>query len=690
MHRQYLRGSRWYVIQDRATGNHYRFTPEAQLVISLMDGSRTVEEIWSLACERLGDDNLTQDEIIKLLAQLHTADLLKADRSPDYREMSVRAAKQRRRRLLQRFMNPLAVRMPLFDPDRFLELTLPLVRPLFSWPALVLFTLVSSVALLLAAANWGALTENIADRVLAADSLLLLFITYPFIKALHELGHGYAAKIRGGEVHEIGLMFLVFIPVPYVDASASSAFPNKWHRVLVGSAGMLVEVFLAALALFVWLSVEPGLLRAFAFNIILIGGVATVLFNGNPLLRFDGYYVLSDLVEIPNLGTRSNRYLGYLIQRYLFGLASAVSPVTAPGERAWFLFYSLASFAYRVFITLTIIFFVASKYFFVGVLLGIWAGLMIFIWPLSKQVSFLFSSPLLRDRRPRAFAVTAGTLVGLLALLTLVPLPFATVTEGVVWAERETMLNASTDGVVDAVLVEPNTMVSKGTPLLKLSDPLMQARVRVLRAELNELETRYAALQVGDRAKARVVAEQIKHARAELEINLQREREMVVVSPAAGQVLLKAPGDLLGQFFRKGDSFGYVADLSQPTVRVVVPQTAIDLVRGRTRDIRVRFADQFDQPRPATVRHELPFVTQRLPSPAFASHGGGAIAVDPSDPDGMTALEMLYQLELELADPLPATGVGGRVYVRFGHGYSPLAFQAYRHVRQLFLKRFDV
>ena len=262
--RQSFRGKRWYVIQDKATGKHHRFTPSAYLVISLMDGSRTVEQIWELACENLGDDNLTQDETIKLLSQLHGSDLLKADRSPDFHEMAVRAEKMQQRKLLQRFVNPLAVRLPLFDPNRFLDLTLPLVRPLFSWFGLILFTVVTLVALLLAVSHWSALTDNIGDRVLAAESLLLLLITYPIIKGLHELGHGYAAKIRGGEIHEIGLMFLVFIPVPYVDASSSSAFPNKWHRALVGSAGMLVEVFLACIALFVWLNVEPGLVRAFA------------------------------------------------------------------------------------------------------------------------------------------------------------------------------------------------------------------------------------------------------------------------------------------------------------------------------------------------------------------------------------------------------------------------------------------
>ena len=196
---------------------------------------------------------------------------------------------------------------------------------------------------------------------------MLLWITFPFVKALHELGHGFAVKRWGGEVHEMGIMFLVFMPVPYVDASAASAFQSKYQRMVVGSAGMLVEVFIAALAMFVWLNVEPGMIRAVAFNVMLIAGVSTVLFNGNPLLRFDGYYVLMDWLEIPNLGSRANQYIGYLIQRYPFGIRNAQSPVSARGERGWFVFYSIASFCYRMFIFATIIWFVAGEFFVVGV-----------------------------------------------------------------------------------------------------------------------------------------------------------------------------------------------------------------------------------------------------------------------------------------------------------------------------------
>ena len=137
--------------------------------------------------------------------------------------------------------------------------------------------------------------------MLSAQNLLLLWLVFPVIKLLHELGHAYAAKAGGGEVHEMGMMLLVFMPVPYVDATAAGGFRSKWRRALVGAAGMLVELFIASLCMFVWVLVEPGVMRAVAFNVMLIAGVSTVVFNGNPLLRFDGYYILSDLIEIPNL-----------------------------------------------------------------------------------------------------------------------------------------------------------------------------------------------------------------------------------------------------------------------------------------------------------------------------------------------------------------------------------------------------
>ena len=690
IHRHHFRGQLWYVLQDRTSGRFVRFTPPAYLVISLMDGHRSVAEIWDIACTRLGDDVLTQDEVIRLLAQLHRSDALHGDVPPDIEEMSERGAKQRRRKLTMSLLNPMALRLPLIDPDEFLGATLPFARVFLSWAGALVFVGVVGYALMLAGAHWSQLTGNIVDRVLSAQNLAVLLVAYPFVKALHELGHGYAVKRWGGEVHEMGIMFLVFMPVPYVDASAAAAFRDKWRRVLVGAMGILVELFLAALALFVWLNVEEGLVRAVAFNVMLIGGVSTLFFNGNPLLRFDGYYVLSDLLEIPNLGNRGNRYIGYLIQRYLFGVHDAESPATARGESAWLFVYAVASFCYRLFIVTVIALFVASRFFVIGIVLALWAVTLMLVVPLAKQVWFLLTSPVLRRTRGRAFAVVAGVLATVAVALMLVPVPYRTVAEGVVWTPGEAVVHAGAQGVVDTVLAEPNARVGRGEPLLRMADPLLDGRVRVLEAKVTELERRLAGIDLENRAEAKIVREQLGHARADLALARERQRALLVRSPAAGRFIQPRAADLPGRHFRKGEVLGYVARLDEPVIRVIVPERAADLVRHETEGVELRFAGRVDDPVPARVVREVPALSQTLPNKALSTMGGGEIALDPGDREQRRALTRLLHLEVEPVAPHPVDAIGGRVYVRFDHGEEPLAGRLYRSLRQLFLRRLNV
>ncbi len=690
IHRQTFRGQLWYVLQDQTSGHYHRFSPSAHLVISLMDGARTVQEIWDLACTQLDEDVLTQDEVIRLMAQLYRSDVLHGDVPPDIVEMTERADQLRRRKLAMSLLNPLALRLPLLDPERFVSATYPLVRPLFGWFGGALFFSVVAAALFLVGLHWPALTENITDRVLAAESIVLLVISYPLVKALHELGHAYAIKHWGGEVHEMGIMFLVLMPVPYVDASASAAFREKWRRAFVGAAGIVVELFLSALAVFVWLNVEAGLVRAFAFNVMLIGGASTLLFNGNPLLRFDGYYVLADLLEIPNLYQRANRYLGYLVQRYAFGLNDAVSPVTAPGEAAWFVCYGIAAFIYRLFIMVAIILFIATKFFIIGILLAIWSCALMYGLPLVKGLWFLATSPTLRRRRARALAMTGGLVATISIFLLSIPVPYATVAEGVVWVPGDAVVHARTEGVVARVLASPNALVRRGEPLVQLEDPFLETQVRVLDAQARELRLRVAAVNVDDRAEAKIIREQLRHVEAELALNRQRVEDLLVRSPSDGQFILPRPADLPGRFLSKGKVFAYVADFSNPSLRVVVGQDVIDLVRQRTRGVAVRLADHVSQVFPAEIVREVPSATDRLPSLALSTEGGGDIVLDPSDPSGQKALERIFQLELRMPPTRFVSTIGGRVHVRFDHGNEALAWRFYRSIRQLFLKHLNV
>lgn len=690
IHRNIFRGQLWYVLQDRASGRFHRFTPETYFLISLMDGERTMQQVWDIASEALHEKVLTQDEVIHLLGQLHSADVLYGDVPPDIEELADRGSRQRNRKLLMSFMNPLALRIRLVDPNDFLEATLPLVRPLLSWFGAVLFLLTVGYGCVLAALNWGALTENVADRVLSAENILLLLLAYPLIKALHELGHAYAVKRWGGDVHEIGIMLLVFMPVPYVEASDSMAFQSKWQRAFVGGAGILVEVLLAAIAMIVWVNAEEGLARAFAFNIMLIGGISTVLFNGNPLLKFDGYYVMSDLIEIPNLASRANQYLGYLVQRYGFKVTSATSPVTARGEAPWFFFYAVLSFCYRLFIMLAIVTFVSGQFFIIGTLIAIWAVVLMIGVPLGKQAWFLMTSPVLRRNRTRAMGVVAGGL-GVLALgLVAVPLPHSTIVEGVVWLPGSGIVHAGADGVVSKVHATPDTKVAAGAPLVRLEDPLLVARVALLEHRVTELQSRLENLDLSDFARAKIVRQELQLAGGDLKHARSLMTALVVRSEASGTLILPGAQDLVGRFVRRGDIVGYIVSPAAPLVRVIVPEDKADLVRNRTREVSLRIAGDMSRVYPAVVQREVPALIDTLPSLALSTVGGGQIALDPRDPQQRRALASLLHLDLGLQPGADMAKIGSRVYVRFSHGMEPLAERLYWTLRQVFLRNFKI
>ena len=690
IHRHFYRDQLWYVIQNHATGRFHRFSPEAYLIIGLLDGKLTLEEIWQIAAERLGDDIPTQEEVISLLTQLHRADMLQSDSMPATEELQTRDSKQTRQRRLQTLRSPLAIRIPMLDPERFLATLAPLVTPLFSVAGMVLWLVVVGWALFLAVGHWSELTENVSDRVLAMDNLLLLWLTFPIVKGLHELGHGFAVKRWGGEMHEMGIMLLVFMPVPYVDASAASAFQEKRQRMIVGAAGMLVEVFIAACALFVWLEVEPGLVRASAFNVMLIAGVSTVLFNGNPLLRFDGYYILADGLEIPNLASRANRYIGYLIQKYAFGVRELTSPVFARGEGGWFFFYSIASFCYRMMIFAGIIWFIAGKYFVVGVLLAIWAALFTLVIPLLKHVGFLLRSPRIHRNRPRALISTGIFVVAVACTLSLIPVPSGIVVEGVIWAPEKSLVRATAEGFVTRLVANPGDRVDQHAVLVQCEAPGLGAEVRVLEAQLRELRARYDAVILQDRAEAQITAEEIGHIKGMLKRAEERQQELMVRSPTTGIFVLSDAQDMPGRYVRRGEVLGYVMDFSAITARVVGPQEDVDLVRKHLSSVQVRLADRLTQVIRAVIRREVPAASDELPSVALSIAGGGSIATRPDAQRPNIAMEKLFQFDLELTTELPINVIGERVYVRLLREPEPLAVQWYRLGRQLFLSKFNV
>jgi putative peptide zinc metalloprotease protein len=453
---------------------------------------------------------------------------------------------------------------------------------------------------------------------------------------------------------------------------------------------MMVELFLASLALFVWLSAEPGTVRDAAFAVVFIGSVSTVLFNGNPLLRFDGYYMLADAIEIPNLGSRSNNYLGYLIQRYVFGVSEAQSPATEQSERVWFVTYGIAAFVYRLFIMFFIILFISGKFFVIGILLAEWAILTQIVLPVVKQAAFLFMSPQLRRRRFRALGISSLTIAMVAGVIFVVPVPFWTRVDGVVWLPEQSQVRAGIDGTIGRILATPDQRVIRGQRLFTSEDPFLDANLKVLESRLREQEARYHAALRSDRVQAEIIKKEISTIGAELERARDHIGKLVVHSPADGAFIVPQAADLPGRFVRQGELLGYVADLWEANVRVVVSQSDISLVRGLTRSVEVRFSSRPGQSVAAVIEREVPAANFLLPSKALGTAGGGRIPVDPLDERGIKALQKVFQLDIALVGDTAPRHLGERVHVRFDHSPKPLAHQWYRAGRQLFLGHFGV
>ena len=691
LHRHRYRDELWYLLQDPATGRVHRFTPAARLILAAMDGRRTVHELWRLAQRHLGEDAPTQDELIQLLGQLHACDLLSTNVSPDALEVFTRGEKAARSKGRRSWMNPMAVRIPLWDPGRFLDRWVPAWKALWGPAGGLLWLAVVLPAAILLPQAWPELTHNLSDRMLEADNLLLLALVFPLIKALHELGHATATRAGGGEVHDMGVMLLVLMPVPYVDASAASVLRSRWKRALVGAAGMLVELFVAALAFYVWRAAEPGLVRALCFNVMLVAGVSTLVFNGNPLLRYDAYYILADLTELPNLAQRASAYWGYLAERYILRGRDAKSPAHTGGERAWFLFYGPASTLYRLFVTFAIALFIGSRFFFVGVLLALWAVAMMLVAPIVRAVSQIDRRPGLREKRVR-IAVVAGVVVAGLALAALVvPLPYRAQAEGVVWLPEQATLRAGTAGFVSRLLAPPGSRVAAGDPLVRSIDPTLDAQLRLAGARVDELEASYANEFVADRVRAELVREQLVHEREALERISARAAALVVSAPVGGIFTVSKPNDLPGRHVRQGEVLGHVLDGAAPVIRVVVEQTEIDAMAGGLTGVGLRLSDDIGRVVAGRVVRVVPAGTDEAPSRALVASGGGRLLADPRDPQGRKTLTRFFEIDVEPIEPLArAAAFGQRVHVRFELDKAPLAKQAYRAWRRLFLNHFDV
>jgi len=427
--------------------------------------------------------------------------------------------------------------------------------------------------------------------------------------------------------------------------------------------------------------------RAVAYNIIFISGVTTVLFNANPLLRYDGYYMLTDYLEMPNLRTRANGYLRYLVERYLIGCRDEAAETFSVTERIWFTAYPVASFIYRIFVVAAIALFLAGKFLLLGVVVALSGLFGSVLMPLAKGGVELYNLTRRAGARGRAIAARAAAVACLMVAAVWLPLPLRTHAEGVVWIPDDSYVRASVDGFIQRVVAQPGTWVHRGDLLVVCEDAQAEKEVKVLEFRLDELKTRYAAQWLEDIKQAQIIKDEIAHVEQRLARARERLTDLIIRARADGVFILPDAQNLAGRLIQQGGRLGYVLDFSTLTARVIVTQVDVDLVRARTRGVEARLAERPSERLAAVVKREVPAASEELPSTALGSQGGGAQAVDPVDRRGVKAIEKLFQLELGLPSAGKLVNVGGRIYVRFDHGWEPLVFRYVRRLQQLFLTK---
>jgi len=668
VHVQVYRGEKWFLLQDELSSDHLRLNARAYSLVGRLDGKRSLKTIYQYLLENEFAD-LSVVEIVDIISRLQHLGAISNVLDKSTLDLFNQYRNTRKNVTISKLISPLFIRVPVFNPDQILEQITPYFKYLAGTFGLLLWLVVVLPAMILSLQHWDDLAAIYSGDILKPANLMLLWLLYPVMKLLHEFAHGICVKYWGGDVHEMGITLLVFTPVPYVDASASTVFKSKQKRMAVSAAGIMIELFLASIALFVWLTASDGLLRDCALGVFTIGAVSTVLFNANPLLKFDGYFIFQDFIEVPNLMARSAQYYRYLLMRYVFQFDDQISPVTARGERRWFLIFGAASLIYRLFILCFIVVFLSSKYLLFGVALGCWALTQQLILPFIRSIKYLLLSPETACYRRRSSRLVWSSAMVFVVAVGLIPLPSSDVA-----------------GFVNHVAVSSGEQVSKGQLLMTLESAELEKSVTVMKNELISLDIRSELQRKVNPTEYALLQEDLIVLRRSLDHLQSKQTQLKIIAKTNGVFTPANLEKLQGRYVVQGELIAHVVNPGELVVRVVVPDADSGLVQTGIKSASVRFAEALGRKIKASVVNEVPAADHLLPSAALGAAGGGGIAIATSDPKGLTTIESVFHLQLGLPPNTSVFGVGERAYVTLRHDAESLGKRWLRSLRQVFLK----
>ncbi|HJQ80126.1 MAG TPA: site-2 protease family protein [Lacipirellulaceae bacterium] len=540
--------SQSWIVKDPVALRYFTFTAQEFAILKWLDGTRSLEELRRDFESAFPPHRITLQHLQSFAARLHENGLLVAEGLDQGHILLESDTRQRRRERWQAWLSWLAIRFRGVDPERFLSWLYPKVRWCYSRWFLAACLLLVVAAGTLVAVNATEFRRQLPalHEIVSPGNVLWLLAAFAGAKVIHELGHALTCKHYGGECHEMGLIMLVFAPSLYCNVTDSWMLQNRWQRIAVSAAGILVEIQLAAMAVLVWWNTQPGIVHNIALNIVVVCSVGTILFNGNPLLRYDGYFVLSDLLRMPNLWQESRNAVKTHLARWFLRGQPIVRP--APGERrALLTAYGLASAAYRVVIVLAILLFLhrvlAPRG--LGVLVPIVAACLALtaavVW--ARALTRFWSRPMAwRQFKPGRVASAALAAAVCLGAFLLVPLPCRVRAPGVLEPAGAHRIYVATPGTLEFTAAA-GQRINAGDVVARLEDEILRREVLRLSGEEKVAQIRVQNLQarLADEpdaaAQLQVAEEMLADVREQLRQRKQDEKALTLIAPRAGQVM---------------------------------------------------------------------------------------------------------------------------------------------------------
>lgn len=657
-------GKPCYVLKDPTTLRYYRLRPPEYTIWRMLNGKNALDDVQKVLAERFPQEEFDRQAILNFLIMLRGASLLEAA-GPEATEYLLKRKGMQRGFVKKLYREFLFYRIPLLDPDKLLGwLERRWGRVIFSRAMQAAAAVVLLGGLTIVAANLEKFSQR--QPILSWINLLYMIPALMVIKVVHEFGHGLACKHFGGEVHEMGVMFLVFMPCAYCDVSDAWMIGEKRKRMWITAAGIVVEVLLAAAAAWVWGATQPKtVLNQLALNVMLAASVNTLLFNGNPLLRYDGYYFLMDLMEMPNLKQKGSGYLWYLLQRHVLGVEGAAQPLDVEEREVAVAGYALASGVYRwvvMFGIAALVWRFLDPYGWgvVGAVLALGCVINALVAPAVRLVRYVWEQ---RDRmhvRVATAALLAAAAAG--GAIAVLALPVEQSVEGQcvlrpaqlhpVYVTRAGFLQAGSRGE----LVRDGQRVEAGQELLRLSDPQLETQVKDLALQLQQVEIeRDRALQA---RASREVREQLEARRRGVQAQYEQAKEnvgkLVIRAPTQGvvQVRTREPlANLLGSFLPVGTAVLAVYEPGEFEAVTAISHRDIGRVQvGQKAAVKLWSLD--GQEFQSQVRDKPGEPVRRMSSAAFSTAFGGEVATMPaaSQQEALVPADVTYELELPLRD----------------------------------------